>query len=36
MITYWLATRKHLEQLVNILQGGGLIKSNSYLQHHNN
>jgi hypothetical protein len=34
MITYRLATREHLEQLVNILQGGGLIKSNSYLQNH--
>lgn len=31
MTTYWLATREHLEQLVNILQGGGLIEGNSNL-----
>jgi hypothetical protein len=33
--TYWLATREHLEQLVNILQGGGLIEGNGDLQHQN-
>jgi hypothetical protein len=31
MTTYWFAIVEHLKQLVDILQGGGLIKRYSYL-----